>query len=712
MADTLQAPLRWGFLGCGNIANDFVNAMKGMPAESTTLTACAARSLDSAKNFANTHGFTRAYESYEELCADPEVDVVYIATIHLVHFEHISLALNHGKHVLVEKPMTMNAEQTASVIALAESKNLFLLEGVWTRFFPSIKFVRQLLFDGRIGDVHHIHGYFGGAYLNAETQSNFRSSSGDGGLIGIGIYPLSFVTMVFGIRPHKITATGKLSEGGADLYGSATLEFDGNRFGTIEYTCLAELGNSVTITGSKGRIYLPSPAHTAVEVIVTEFLEDGTKQEKATQFPWPTPSPNTATTFKYPGSEALLYEAEAVTKAIRSGQRQCAEYPLEESLAIAKIMDEESTEQFALVISPFVAEVTKMGLNAQTPLRWGFLGCGKIANDFVNALKGMPNDSINLSACAARSLESAENFANTHGIKQAYGSYEELCADPEVDVVYIATIHLVHFEHISLALNHGKHVLVEKPMTMNAKQTASVIALAESKNLFLLEGVWTRFFPSIKFVRELLTDGRIGDVRHIHADIGMGNVSRETVAKLSSSVGDGALLSSGIYPLAFVTMALGSNPKKITASGKLSEGGADMYGSAILEFDGNRVGTVDFTWLADLGNSVTITGSKGSIYLPSPAHCAEEVIVTEFLEDGTKHVKTTTFPLPEPAPGIPTPFNYPGSQGFLYEAEAVTKAIQSGQQCCEEYSLKDSLAMAKIMDEIRKSIGVVYAADT
>ncbi|RLN49040.1 hypothetical protein BBJ29_009129 [Phytophthora kernoviae] len=352
-----------------------------------------------------------------------------------------------------------------------------------------------------------------------------------------------------------------------------------------------------------------------------------------------------------------------------------------------------------------------MGSNAQVPLRWGFIGCGKIANDFVNVLGGMPSSSTNLSACAARSLESAERFANTHGIKHAYGSYEELCADPEVDVVYIGTIHLVHFEHITLALNHGKHVLVEKPMTMNAKQTASVIALAEAKNLFLLEGVWTRFFPSIKFVRELLADGRIGDVHHIHACLGMGNISSETVAKFSSSSGDGVLLSTGIYPLSFVTMAFGTNPKKITGAGKLSEGGADIYGSANLEFDGNRFGTVDFTWLADIGNSVTITGSKGRIHLPSPAHCAKEVVVTEFLENGAKQEKTTTFPFPEPVPSIATPFNYPGSEGFLYEAEAVTKAIRSGQRQCAEYPLEESLGMAKIMDEIRKSIGVVYAAD-
>ncbi|KAG6615374.1 putative trans-1,2-dihydrobenzene-1,2-diol dehydrogenase [Phytophthora cinnamomi] len=145
-----------------------------------------------------------------------------------------------------------------------------------------------------------------------------------------------------------------------------------------------------------------------------------------------------------------------------------------------------------------------MGADSQTPLRWGFFGCGNIANDFVNAMKGMESEAILLSACAGRSIDTAEKFAATHGIARAYGSYEELRADPEVDVVYLATIHMV-----------------EKPMTMNAKQMASVIELARTKKLFLMEGIWTRFFPAIKFVRQLLAEGHIGDAHHVHGDIGV-----------------------------------------------------------------------------------------------------------------------------------------------------------------------------------------------
>ncbi|GMF50873.1 unnamed protein product [Phytophthora fragariaefolia] len=606
--------------------------------------ACAARSLASAQAFAKEHGINKAYDTYEALVSDPEVDVVYVGTLHPWHYEHTVLALNHGKHVLVEKPMAMNVTQASAAIALAREKKLFLMEGMWTRFFPAIRHVRQLLADKEIGDVHHVHASFG-VQFDADNARMWNNELGGGGLLDIGIYPLAFATMVFGAKPDKITSAGKLNDGGVDIFNSVTLEYSNSRFATIEYTMLATMDEIVTIAGSKGRIHLPASAYTATEVKVVKYLEDGSQKESKTLFPWPAPAPGA--TFNYGGSEGFRYEAEAVIKAIQSKELEHKEYPLDESLQIMTIMD-------------------------------------KILLD-VSSLAG---------------------FA------RAYGSYEELCADPEVDAVYIATIHVVHFDHITLALNHGKHVLVEKPMTMNAKQTASVIELAKTKNLFLMEGVWTRFFPSIKFVRKLLDEGYIGDVHHVHGDIGIPYVNSQTEVNFRSSSGDGALLGIGIYPLSFVTMVFGTEPLKITAAGKVSSGGADMYGTATLEYSGNCFGTINFTALAELGNTVTITGTKGRIRIPSPAHSATEVVVTQFLNDGSQQEKSTKFPWPTPSLDIATPFKYPGSEALVYEAEAVTNAIHGGQLQCNEYQLKESLAIAGIMDGIRHAIGVVYAADS
>ncbi|RLN92864.1 hypothetical protein BBJ28_00024290 [Nothophytophthora sp. Chile5] len=623
--------------------------MKAMGSRAT-FQACAARSQATADAFAKAH----------------EVDVVYVGTLHPWHFEHTTLALNGGKHVLVEKPMAMNVTQASAAIALAKEKKLFLMEGMWTRFFPGIRFVRKLLADKELGDVHHMHAAFG-VEFDKDNDRMWKNELGGGGLLDLGIYPLAFASMVFGPKPEKITSAGKLNDGGVDIYNSVTLEYSGQRFATVEYSMLASMAEIVTITGSKGRILINAPAHTPVEISVIKYLADGKEEEKKSLFPWPTPAVDA--TFNYGGSEGFIYEAEAVTKAIQSKQLESDEYSLDESLGIMAIMDS-IRKQLGLVY---------------------------------------PADAKY--ACILVLTYAYAGWAIAAGFARAYGSYEALCADPEVDVVYVGTIHLVHFEHITLALNHGKHVLAEKPLTMNAKQTASVIALAKAKSLFLMEGVWTRFFPSIKYVRQLLAEKRIGDVQHVHGHFGGAYLTAETQTKFRSSSGDGGLIGIGIYPLSFVTMVFGLKPEKITAVGKLSAGGADVYGSATLEFSDQRFGTINYTCLAEMGNVVTITGRKGRIHLPSPAHTAVEVTVTEFLDDGTQEKETTAFPWPTPSPNAATAFNYPGSEAFIYEAEAVTKAIRNGQVECEEYSLEESLAIAEIMDEIRQALGVTYEAD-
>ncbi|KAG7386813.1 hypothetical protein PHYPSEUDO_015210 [Phytophthora pseudosyringae] len=341
------------------------------------------------------------------------------------------------------------------------------------------------------------------------------------------------------------------------------------------------------------------------------------------------------------------------------------------------------------------------------PLRWGFLGCGRISSDFVSAMTSL--DNVVFQACAARSLPSAQQFAKTHGVRKAYDSYEALVADADVDVVYVGTLHPWHYEHTVLALNHGKHVLVEKPMAMNVKQASAAIALAREKKLFLMEGMWTRFFPAVRHVRQLLADKEIGDVHHVHAAFGV-QFEADNARMWHNELGGGGLLDLGIYPLAFATMVLGAKPEKVTQAGKLNDGGVDIYNSVTLEYSDSRFATVEYTMLASMDETMTITGSKGRIHLPAPAHTATEVRVVKYLEDGTQKESKSLFPWPTPAEGVA--FNYGGSEGFRYEAEAVIKAIQSKQTEISEYSLDESLQIMTIMDKIRKDMGLVYPADS
>ncbi|KAI9980165.1 hypothetical protein PInf_026600 [Phytophthora infestans] len=334
-----------------------------------------------------------------------------------------------------------------------------------------------------------------------------------------------------------------------------------------------------------------------------------------------------------------------------------------------------------------------------SPLRWGFLGCGRISHAFAGAIKFL--DSVTLQACAARSLENAQKFASEHGIANAYDSYEALCSDPEVDVVYIGTLHPWHSEHATLALSHGKHVLVEKPMAMNAKQSASLIALSREKKLFLMEGMWTRFFPSIRFVRKLLDDNEIGEVRHVHAEIGY-PFPKDEARLWKNELGGGGLLDIGIYPLAFATMVFGTEPEKVTTAGTLSDGGVDVHNSVTLRYNDNRFATIEYSMLVQLSETVTISGTTGRILIHTPAHVASEVSVIRSSGPGKEESATTKFPWPTPDAGYSC---------FLYEGEAVTKAIQSKELEAKEYSLDESLGIMTIMDKIRKEIGLVYPTD-
>ncbi|GMF13239.1 unnamed protein product [Phytophthora lilii] len=581
MTDT--PALRWGFLGCGRISHAFATAIK--PLDSVAFQACAARSLENAQQFASTHGIARAYDSYAALCSDPEVDVVYIGTLHPWHCDHATLALNHGKHVLVEKPMGMNAKQSASLIAFAKKKKLFLMEGMWTRFFPSIRFVRKLLADNEIGEVRHVHAEIGYPFPKDEARL-WNNELGGGGLLDIGIYPLAFVTMVFGTNPEKVSSAGTLNDGGVDVHNSVTRKYSNERFASIEYSMLVQLSETVTISGTTGRIHIQTPAHLATEVSVVRSVGPGKEKSTTTHFAWPNPDM---------GYSGFLHEGEAVTKAIQSKQLEAEEYSLDESLGIMTIMDQ---------------------IRKDIGLVYPADSSGVVDYKLMLPLVEIPH---------------------------AYDSYEALCSDPEVHVVYIGTIHPTHCKLALLALSYGKHVLVEKPMAMNAKEVKAVITLAQQKNLFFMEGMWARFFPAVRFVRQLIDDGTIGDVHHVHSAFGVPfKADNDRIWK--KKLGGGGLLDIGIYVLASATMVLGFKPERVTSAGKLNEEGVDVYNSVTLEYSGQRFATLEYSTLARISETVTITGTKGRIFIKPPAHATMEISVVTYNEDG----KDLALPLAKP----------------------------------------------------------------
>jgi dihydrodiol dehydrogenase / D-xylose 1-dehydrogenase (NADP) len=215
-------------------------------------------------------------------------------------------------------------------------------------------------------------------------------------------------------------------------------------------------------------------------------------------------------------------------------------------------------------------------------------------------------------AIAARSLESAQEFAKLHRIPKAYGSYEELAKDANIEVVYIGAIHPYHFSVAKLMLQNRKHVLVEKPMTLNLKCTQQLISLAREKQLFIMEALWSRFLPSYEFVMKTIRNGVIGDVFHVSAELGKNNAHIDRVSK--KALGGGTLLNFGIYAINIIEMVFKNEiPEKISSIAHLNDEGVDESVCAALQFSGGKTAVFSTHSRVQFTNEAHIVGTKGII---------------------------------------------------------------------------------------------------
>ena len=189
------------------------------------------------------------------------------------------------------------------------------------------------------------------------------------------------------------------------------------------------------------------------------------------------------------------------------------------------------------------------------PIRWGILGTGRVAGRFAQALREL--DDARLLAAGSRRLATAEAFARHHGVERAYGSYAQLAADPDLDIVYVASPHALHREHSLLCLEAGRAVLCEKPFALNATEAREVIASARSRGLFCMEAMWTRFLPAMRRLTELVDAGAIGELRMVTAQLGFPSEPDPSSRLFDPALGGGALLDLGVYPLALASQLLG-----------------------------------------------------------------------------------------------------------------------------------------------------------
>ncbi|KAI4486921.1 hypothetical protein M0802_012206 [Mischocyttarus mexicanus] len=326
--------------------------------------------------------------------------------------------------------------------------------------------------------------------------------------------------------------------------------------------------------------------------------------------------------------------------------------------------------------------------------RWGIAGAGKISCDFVSAI--ISNENHEVIAVAAKDLSRAITFAEDFNIKKSYDSYTLLAEDKDIEVVYIGTLNTTHYELAKIMLEHGKHVLCEKPLTINAKQTESLIKFAKSKNLFLMEAVWSRFFPLYTIIKQKIEFGSIGEIYQVIIPFGFNLQNIERVNK--KSLGGGTILDLGIYCLQFLCMIFDNKmPNTIKAVGVLNEDGVDVSTSTTLLYNENITATILTHSLVTLSNEACIYGEKGTIRVPN-FWCPTELHSPELS-------------IKNPLPETKHKMNFKNSEGLLYEANAVRECLQQGLIEHPLMTHETSILLAKLEDELRKQIGVTYPED-
>lgn len=325
-----------------------------------------------------------------------------------------------------------------------------------------------------------------------------------------------------------------------------------------------------------------------------------------------------------------------------------------------------------------------------TTVRWGILSTGRIARAFANALKDTPGAVLH--AVASRDLASAQAFAQEFGAAKAYGSYQELADDPDVELVYIGTPHTLHARDALMALNAGKGVLCEKAFTVNRREAEEVVALARSKKLFLMEAMWSRFLPALAEVRRIIESGEIGPARTITADFGFYSEAGPEHRLFNPDLGGGALLDLGIYPLSLSAALLGP-VESVRAQAELGPTGVDLQTAFTLKHRGGGISACSCSVAARTPCELTVSGTRGHVRMNTRFHHATSITVS--LDDGSART-------------IATPYI---GNGYSYEAIEAQRCYLAGLVESPHMTHGETLELMGVMDEVRRQVGVSYSAD-
>ncbi|WP_406416594.1 Gfo/Idh/MocA family protein [Streptomyces sp. NBC_01614] len=334
-------------------------------------------------------------------------------------------------------------------------------------------------------------------------------------------------------------------------------------------------------------------------------------------------------------------------------------------------------------------------------VRWGILATGGIAAAFTADLVAASHSGsaagpdAEVVAVASRSQDSADAFAERFGIPRAYGDWNALAEDGDIDVVYVATPHSAHRVAAGLCLEAGRNVLCEKAFTLNAREAGELVALAKARGSFLMEAMWMYCNPLVRRLKALVDDGAIGEVRHVQADFGLAGPFASSHRLRDPAQGGGALLDLGVYPVSFAQLLLGE-PSDVTARSMLSAEGVDLQTGALLSWDSGALASLHCSIVGGTATAASVTGSGGRIDIPHGFFFPDRFVLHR---DGRDPEEFTA----DPADGPRT--------SLRHEAAEVMRALRAGETESPLVPLDGTLAVMRTLDAIRDRVGVRYPGE-
>lgn len=325
----------------------------------------------------------------------------------------------------------------------------------------------------------------------------------------------------------------------------------------------------------------------------------------------------------------------------------------------------------------------------QQKLKVGILGTGHIAQKMATTLMGMKE--AELYAVAARELSRAEQFADEFHAQKAYGNYEALADDPDIDLIYIATPHSHHFGPARMCLLKGKPVLCEKAFTANAREAEELIRIAQEKQVFLAEAIWTRYMPFSRTIRELTESGIIGKPMMLTASLGYPIAHKERIVRLELC--GGALYDLGVYPINFALMTFGNDLEKITSTCMKNEAGVDMQNSITFTYRDGRMAVMQTTAFCASDRQGIISGDKGYLVIDNINNPQQAVVYN------TDHQETGRYTCP------------PQITGFEYQVLEAAEAIRHGAIEPASMPHAETLRVMRMLDSLRQEWGIRFPMD-